>query len=117
MAEKQQSVLRVIWNSLEDPSSGISGQIKELFDYLLDAREESLEDPTTFWADLANRFLGLDWRRKGKYTPLTSITSRLGARFLMALSPGVMRDVVLALAYGPVASVAGSLLEAILKYF
>jgi hypothetical protein len=115
MAEKQQSVLRVIWNSLEDPSSGISGQIKELFDYLLDAREESLEDPTTFWADLANRFLGLDWRRKGKYTPLTSITSRLGARFLMALSPGVMRDVVLALAYGPVASVAGSLLEAILK--
>jgi hypothetical protein len=115
MAEKQQAVLRVIWNSLEDPSSGISGQIKELFDYLLDAREESLENPTEFWGDLANRFLGLDWRRKGKYTPLTSITSRLGARFLIDQSPGMMRDVVLALAHGPVASVAGSLLEALLK--
>ena len=115
MAEKQQAVLRVIWNSLEDPSSGISGQIKELFDYLLDSRAESLDNPTEFWADLANRFLGLDWRRKGKYTPLTSITSRLGARFLIELNPGMMRDLVLALAHGPVSSVAASLLEAILK--
>ena len=115
MADKQQAVLRVIWNSLEDPSSGISGQIKELFDYLLDARDESLDDPAKFWADLASRFLGLDWRRKGKYTPLTSITSRLGARTLIQLSPGVLREIVLALAYGPVASVAGSLLESMLK--
>ena len=115
MAAKQQAVLRVIWNSLEDPSSGISGQIQELFDYLLDVRADSVEDPGKFWAELATRFLALDWKRKGKYVPLTSITSRLGSGFLISLHPSILRDVVVALAHPPVSSVAGTLLEAMLK--
>ena len=124
MARKQEKVLRVVWNSLEDPSSGISGQIQALFDYLLDVREESVAEPLVFWGKLASQFLILDWKRKGKYKPLISIASRLGAPFLMRLysaasSNGggggqLLSDVVLALAHSPVASVAASLFEALL---
>ena len=127
-------------------------QIQALFDYLLDVREESVAEPLVFWGKLASQFLVLDWKRKGeykhpykpptknparvawtisydiclflagKYKPLISITSRLGADFLLHLyaeSPsagegGLLSDVILALAYSPVASVAAALLEALL---
>lgn len=113
MASKQERVLRVIWNNLEDPSSGISGQVKALFEYLLDVRADTLADPETFWHQLTCRFLRLDWKRKGKYAPLVAITSRLSAQYLIELQPTLVHHLVQALSHTPVAPAAASLLEAV----
>jgi hypothetical protein len=115
MASKQDQVLHVIWNSLEDPSSGIVSQTQALFDYLLAVREVSVDDAESFWQELTRKFLNLDWNRKGKYAPLAAITSRLGADFVMQIHSDVFHDVVLALSYESVASAAASLFEALLK--
>lgn len=115
MAKKQDSVLNVIWSCLEDPSSGIAGRVQELFDYLLKVKDISVDDPDAYWERLTVKFLDLDWKRKGKYAPLISITKHLGASTMMRLNSNMFRDTIFAIAYDPVASIAASLLEELLK--
>eukprot|EP01052_Picozoa_sp_SAG31_P025897 SAG31_NODE_2303_length_5975_cov_2.694860_2_plen_623_part_00 len=114
MSRKQDSVLNVIWTCLEDPSSGIAARVQELFDYLLKVKDVSVEDPEAYWATLTRKFLDLSWKRKGKYAPLISITKHIGAPSVIAMHGSILRDVIFAMAFDPVASASASLLEVLL---
>eukprot|EP00250_Pteridium_aquilinum_P018278 c24018_g1_i1 orf=60-7133(+) len=131
-----QRILQIVWNNWEDPLNQTVKQIQVAFDLLVDikclvldkmvvssSRDESQEAKSHKNGDQVKEFLyGIlrelltaGGHRKGRYVPLASLSSRLGALNLLKISPNLLFESVNAMADDDVCCSAGSFLKAFLE--
>eukprot|EP01114_Cavostelium_apophysatum_P016494 TRINITY_DN4702_c0_g1_i4.p1 TRINITY_DN4702_c0_g1~~TRINITY_DN4702_c0_g1_i4.p1 ORF type:complete len:1820 (-),score=442.98 TRINITY_DN4702_c0_g1_i4:21-5480(-) len=93
-----EEVMEFVWKNWEDPFEPVVDQTKQIFSAMLEIfdlscllfgethpRLNSLKQTLT--RDLTAKFLGMDWLSKAKYTSLTILFNRIGARNLLSVCP------------------------------
>ncbi|CDP02224.1 unnamed protein product [Coffea canephora] len=113
-------ILRTVWNNLEDPLSQTVKQVHLIFDLFLDIQASLLwaeggEKIKLFLREIASDLLCLGPRCKGRYVPLASLTKRLGAKTILAMSPDLLFETTKAYVDDDVCCAATTFLKCFLE--
>ncbi|XP_070578170.1 tRNA (32-2'-O)-methyltransferase regulator THADA-like [Ptychodera flava] len=96
------TVLQLVWENWENPIDGVVDCIKASFSELLEIYSEESrlckEVDNTFYDDLSVRLVNTPWHVKGKYGPLCSLISYIGAAKFLTAHPEVASSLVSCLA-------------------
>ncbi|KAL3844653.1 hypothetical protein ACJIZ3_002056 [Penstemon smallii] len=89
------TILKIVWNNLEDPLSQTVKQVHLIFDLYLDIQSSlqwanGSENIKLFLRKIASDLLHLGPRCKGRYVPLASLTRRLGAKTILEMNPDLL---------------------------
>lgn len=117
-------VLAILWANWEDPLSQTVREVQGAFEQLLDLK--STADPRTagtpsvadgagraFLVSAASQLLAKSSACKGRYVPLAALVPRLGARALLELRPGLLRETLAAMRDDSVCCACGTLVAAL----
>ncbi|XP_024974392.1 thyroid adenoma-associated protein homolog isoform X2 [Cynara cardunculus var. scolymus] len=114
-------ILRIVWNNLEDPLSQTVKQVHLIFDIFLDIQSSlpstdgGKERIQLFLRKIASNLLRMGARCKGRYVPLASLTKRIGAKTILAMSPDMMFETAWAYVDDDVCCAATSFLKCFLE--
>lgn len=113
-------ILKIIWNSLEDPLSQTVKQVHLIFDLFLDIQSslhwgEGSERIKSFLQKIASDLLRLGTGCKGRYVPLALLTKRLGAKTILDMSPDLLFEIVQAYIDDDVCCAATTFLKCFLE--
>eukprot|EP00002_Diphylleia_rotans_P033698 TRINITY_DN7190_c0_g1_i2.p1 TRINITY_DN7190_c0_g1~~TRINITY_DN7190_c0_g1_i2.p1 ORF type:complete len:1856 (-),score=344.01 TRINITY_DN7190_c0_g1_i2:155-5722(-) len=89
-------LLGYVWEFWEDPVLGIANEVKDLFELSMELLKFS-EISSDVMDSLSSKLIEMDWFRRGKYGPLSSLVRHSKAGKLLDLSPGFLRNMLKAL--------------------
>lgn len=127
-----QRILQIVWNNWEDPLNQTVKQIQVVFDLLVDVQCLCLDGKVTGLSDVEEKakgqnkeerireflhgilteLLSAGGHRKGRYVPLASLSSRLGALTLLNMSPNLLFESVNAMVDDDLCCSASAFLKA-----
>ncbi|KZV45645.1 thyroid adenoma-associated protein [Dorcoceras hygrometricum] len=88
-------ILKIVWCNLEDPLSQTVKQAHLIFDLYVDVQSclkwaDGSENIKLFLKKIASDLLDLGPRCKGRYVPLATLTTRMGARSILDINSNLL---------------------------